>query len=88
VTYPDQKGTLEFNLQDPDSNNAFKRAVSATDAYIFMHEFSQWLRKIDRYDSQDKEIKDTPEVQEAIERIREVWYKMQEEYNIDMDLLD
>jgi hypothetical protein len=88
VTYPDQKGTLEFNLQDPDSNNAFKRAVSATDAYIFMHEFSAFLRKIDRYSGQDPKIKDTEDVGDAVDCIREIWYKMQEEYNIDMDLLD
>lgn len=88
MDYPDQKGTLEFNLEESHSNNAFKRAVSATDAYIFMHDFAGWLRQIDRYENQDKKIKDTPEVVEAIDRIREVWYKMQEEANIDMDLLE
>ena len=35
-----RKGILEFDLEEPDARDAFKRAVLADDAYMVLHEIS------------------------------------------------
>lgn len=43
------KATLTFDLDDHDDKLAHKRAISATDAYITLHEIDNMLREYTKY---------------------------------------
>jgi len=52
------KATLSFNLDEPDDRSAHKRAVSATDLYIAIHEFDNYLRARLKYEELTEEVAD------------------------------
>lgn len=44
------KAVLEFDLDKTEDRNAHKRAISATDMYLTVHEFFEYLRKRLKYE--------------------------------------
>ena len=48
------KAILEFNFDDYGDRLAHKRAVNATNVYIAIHEYSNIIRKIEKYDNLDE----------------------------------
>jgi len=48
------KGKLEFDLNEPFETSAFKRASSATDAYLAIHDIQERLRNLAKYGPEDK----------------------------------
>ena len=50
-------GRLEYNLEEPYAKNAFKRACSADDVYIALHDIAQQIfRPARKHGYQDQEI--------------------------------
>lgn len=43
------KAKLEFDLDDPSDRKAHKRCVSATDAYLCLHDIDNMLRDYTKY---------------------------------------
>lgn len=43
------KAILEFDLDDPSDRNSHKRAISADNAYIALHEIDNMLREYVKY---------------------------------------
>lgn len=77
------KGILKFDLSDPDDRREFKLACKASDYQSFIWHFSQdVLRKYYKYGVPD-ELKDGDKL---IEHIREQFYELCNEYNLDENL--
>lgn len=70
------KGILEFNLDDSFEKEAFKRASSATDAYLVLWDIQEYLRNKSKYGEAD-----WMPISEIQERIGEFL----EKYNVDLD---
>lgn len=77
------KGLLEFNLADPYEQNAHKRAIHATDAYLVIHSLMyDTIRKMLKYE-------DLTEEQNAIvDRIQNDLHSYMFKYGIDLGDLE
>lgn len=69
------KAILEFNL--PEDQEDLDRANAALSLCSFIYDFDQYLRGQYKY----------AEKPDDIEKIREKWYDLQRDENIDMDKL-
>ena len=67
------KATLEFDMDDPWERLEHSRSVRATQAYLVIHSFAEYLRQLDRNDQK-----------EDISVLRQVLCNTCEEYSIDM----
>jgi len=68
------KARITYNL--PDDNTAYRQANKALDMAIALYDISQYLRKVDRHDTGDD-----------IEKIRETFYDILSQYDINLDSL-
>ena len=97
------KATLEFDLDDYSERKAHKRAVSATDAYIALHEIIQQLfRPMHKhgYSSDIEELFEKCEAMkddsgydsdagtEIVSKLESKFYSILEEYGVNLDDLD
>ena len=96
------KAKLEFDCDETHDMNAFKRAVSATDAFLALHEIDSELRKITKYSSgidignkmalpEGAHIiteKESELLHELADSIREMYYRVLESNGINMDILE
>jgi hypothetical protein len=70
------KATLEFDLSDPEDQRQYKLCNSAEDADAFIFDIGEQLRSWDKYGSPFKTA------EEAIEGLREEYYRLIEHHNI------
>lgn len=87
------KGILEFNLEEPFEENAFKRATKATDAYLALFDIANNLfrpyRKHGYADQQMQKLFDDNEAMyDLMEKLEEMFYEIMERYNVSLDELD
>jgi len=68
------KAKITYNL--PEDAAAYRQANKALDMAIALYDISQYLRKVDRYDTGDD-----------IEKIREMFYDILSQYDINLDNL-
>ena len=94
-----QKGILEFDLEEPDARDAFKRAVLADDSYMVLNEISDEIfrphrkhgysdRRIQNYiDELDKKLKDDEEnpILEVISLLEDNFRDILTEHAINLD---
>lgn len=73
------KGILEFNLDEPFDRLAHQRAVNATNSYLALNAIGQELRQIYKYGEND-----TIE----IEKLREMFYEILSDHNINLNDLE
>lgn len=73
------KAILEFDLSDPDDDALFNRAAKATNAYIAMHNFDQYLRNSIKYSDLSVEELETYTI------IRENFHDTLESAGINLD---
>jgi len=72
------KAILEFNL--PEDQHNYDVAVQAPKLQSFLWDFSQQLREWYKYHHNFKDAND------ALDKIREEFYRLVNEHNIDMDV--
>ena len=68
------KAKLTYTL--PDEEKAFLRTTHSTNMALALWDISQYLRKVDKYDTGDD-----------IEKIREEFYNILNSYDINLDNL-
>lgn len=75
------KAILEFDLNIPDDIAAHKRAVKALDMAIALYDIEQYLRTQTKYapDSMPKEVYN------ALDEVRDKFYEILNDRNIDID---
>ena len=73
------KATLEFDLNDPDDAMSHKRAVHATDAYLSLYDFSQYLFRIGMHEEL------SVEQESLVEAIQNHFYEDLEIHGINLD---
>ena len=76
-----QKGMLVFDLEEPEAAEAFRRANKALDLCLVIHEFTTYLRKLDKWGIPD-EIQTRNEL---VDHLRDHIWSLMEEYSVDMD---
>ena len=74
----EMKGILEFDLSEPFEASAHKRCISATDAYLALHDIKERLHQLIKNDH-DK-IK--------VESLRQDFYDIVDAHGINLDDLD
>jgi hypothetical protein len=80
------KGILKFNLEDPHANRAFKRACSATDAYLVLHCIANEIfRPARKHGYDDQSLNNNEEV---IGKLEDMFYELLEKYGINLDDLE
>ena len=72
------QATLTFNL--PDDQNEYEIATQAPKVQSFLFDFSQQLRSWYKYHHDFKDADD------ALDKIREEFYRLLNEHNINIDL--
>ena len=72
------QATLTFNL--PDDQNEYEIATQAPKVQSFLFDFSQQLRSWYKYHHDFKDADD------ALDKIRDEFYRLLNEHNIDMDI--
>lgn len=72
------KAILEFNL--PEDQHSYEVAVQAPRVQSFLWDFSQQLREWYKYHHNFTSADD------ALDKIREEFYRLLNEHNIDMDV--
>lgn len=72
------KVTIEYNL--PDEQHEYEVAMQATKSQSFLWGFSQQLRSWQKYHHDFKSADD------ALDKIREEFYRLLNEHNVDIDL--
>jgi len=72
------RATLTFNL--PDDQRDYEIATQAPKVQSFLHDFSTQLRSWYKYHHDFKDADD------ALDKIREEFYKLLNQHNIDIDL--
>ncbi len=72
------KAILEFNL--PEDQHEYEVAIQASRVQSFLWDFSQQLRSWYKYHHDFKNADD------ALEKIREEFYNLLNQHNIDMDI--
>ena len=80
------KAKLEFDLDDPSDRKAHKRCVSATEAYLCLHDIDNMLRKKIKYELPIEKNSNTTLL--TVESIREEIYSILELHGIDMNDLE
>jgi len=70
------KATIEFDLSDPEDQRQYRLCNSAEDADTFIFDIGEQLRSWDKYGSPFKTA------EEAIEGVREEYYRLIEYHNI------
>lgn len=80
------KAKLEFDLDDPSDRKAHKRCISATDAYLCLHDIDNMLRQKIKYELPIEENSNTTLL--TVESIREEIYSILELHGIDMNDLE
>jgi hypothetical protein len=75
------KAVLEFDLFDPSEEKAFRRASSATAAYLVLYDMAEEFRKTIKY-SDDEQA-----VQEA-RTFSDIFFELLEERNINLSDLE
>ena len=73
------KATLEFDLSDPEDYRQYRLCNSAEDADAFIFDIGEQLRSWDKYGSPFKTA------EEAIEGVREEYYRLIEYHNIRVE---
>jgi len=76
------KATIEFNLHDPEDKREHQRMLKSMDMHLALWDISQELRSKVKYAS-DSMSKDE---YEAWEQAQEMFYRIINEYTIDLDL--
>lgn len=89
------KAILEFDLNEPDEEQAHKRAVKSTDAYLALWTTGQEVfrphRKHGYNDPKIMQWLEHPDEQisnatyEVIERLEEMYYEILHKYSINLD---
>jgi hypothetical protein len=74
------KATLEFDLEDHFEKLAHRRAMSATDAYIVIHKFDEYLRSMLKWDDSMDDV-----MVAKVERIRKELIDLCQDCQIDLD---
>jgi hypothetical protein len=88
------KATLEYDLSDEYERNAHKRALSSTNAYIALFKIDNTLRAMYKYQSlQDQEevtnlLQNNEDCNRLVELMRDVFYNILEEEDINMNDLE
>lgn len=72
------KAILEFNL--PEDQHEYDIAIQAQKMQSFVWDFSQQLRSWDKYHHDFKNADD------ALDKIREEFYRLLNEHNVNIDL--
>lgn len=72
------KAILEFNL--PEDQHEYDVATQAPKMQSFLWDFSQQLRSWDKYHHDFKDAND------ALDKIRDEFYRLLNEHNINIDL--
>lgn len=72
------KVNIEYNL--PDEQNEYEVAMQATKVQSFLWDFSQQLRSWRKYHHDFKDAND------ALDQIREEFYRLLSEHNVNIDL--
>lgn len=72
------KITIEYNL--PDDQHDYDIAIQANRTQSFLWDFSQQLRSWDKYHHDFKDAND------ALDKIREEFYRLLNQYNVNIDL--
>jgi hypothetical protein len=71
------KAILEFNL--PDEQHEYNVVTQASRVQSFVWDFSQQLRSWDKYHHDFKDADD------ALDKIREEFYRLLNEHNVEID---
>ena len=71
------KATLEFNL--PDDQHEWENAVNANSMYLALWDISQELRTLWKYEELNEDEWN------MVERIRDKFYEILSEHNINLD---
>jgi hypothetical protein len=71
------KAILEFNL--PDEQHEYNVVTQASRVQSFLWDFSQQLRAWDKYHHDFKDADD------ALDKIREEFYRLLNEHNVEID---
>jgi hypothetical protein len=71
------KAILEFNL--PDEQHEYNIIIQASRVQSFLWDFSQQLRAWDKYHHDFKDADD------ALDKIREEFYRLLNEHNVEID---
>lgn len=71
------KAILEFNL--PDEQHEYNVVTQASRVQSFLWDFSQQLRSWDKYHHDFKDADD------ALDKIREEFYRLLNEHNVEID---
>ena len=74
------KATLEFNLDDPEDERKYRICNSAEDKDVFIYDLGEQLRSWYKYGSPFKTA------EEAIEGVREEYYRLIEYHNIRTEI--
>lgn len=72
------KAILQYNL--PDDQRDYDMAIQAPRTQSFLWDFSQQLRSWQKYHHDFKDADD------ALDKIREEFYRLINEYNINLDI--
>lgn len=72
------KAILEYNL--PDDQHEYDIAIQANRTQSFLWDFSQQLRSWRKYHHDFKDADD------ALDKIREEFYRLLNQYNVNIDL--
>lgn len=70
------KATLKYDLKEPDEWMSHFRAVKSLDMALAISDLSEYLRRVDKYDTG-----------EDIEAIRATFYKILEDRGLDLEEL-
>lgn len=81
------KAKLIFDLNDEFEVNAFKRATSATNAYLVIHSLQDLLRTAEKYERVDN-LELTAGHLILIDKIKEKLYDLLEKYQVNMEDLE
>lgn len=77
------KGTLEFNLDEPEDEIAYMRCVKAKDMALALWDVDQYLRAKTKYAPDSM----SPEVYESLLETRDKLREIMSDNNIDLDEL-
>lgn len=68
------KYTLEFNL--PEERPEYNNAVHGVDAFIFIHEFEEFLRR----EYKHTDIPETMTAEQMWEKVRDKWFELKSDH--------
>lgn len=77
------KAFLKFDLADPSERLEHRRAISATDSYICLHQIAEEIfRRVRKYGNHSEEVLN------VVESMERQFYEILETYGVDLNDLE